>query len=479
MPSKLVVSEVVAVREDEGRKPEIIPQQFELRVQYSQNECILFCLVIRLVDSDSNKIIFYLQITADSLDSLERTNYSKTHAKAQTPSYLDDVRKQLKNIRSVTRLKFQLHSRKGIQLVVPPKFDSKKISDDIVRSAFQSVELLAASSMFSLYFQHNVFTVDNFQRCAAAVGRPATAESRKSYNDMLDVKRLYNGRGGIVHNPRGHRHGLPPTRERCSSPASATTASCGSTLAFETDPRPGESPPPYAERKSPTVRSDAAATAISAKSPGAVPPRYSHIKRHDVLGPFQCVSHCGSEDTDLRPTATKRPFTAVCTTRMTAGGASRPQKVPRSRFVDSDQSKVELLITLQHQNLELQQQLELQGQAIKQLLKDVEELRRGKNKLEGRQDDLEADYADLKEHQDGTTADIEDLSIDVAELKGKYDEVMEQIPNLCDEEFKNSMKEMFEEDMCNLSEDRMAKQIGECIEAHVDEMKRNLRQALR
>ncbi|KDN62824.1 hypothetical protein CSUB01_10391 [Colletotrichum sublineola] len=290
---------------------------------------------------------------------------------------------------------------------------------------------------------------------------------------MLDVKRLYNGHGGRVHKPRGHRHGSPPTREGCSSPASATTASCGSTLAFETELRPEESLPLYAERKLPTVRSDAAVIAISAKSPGHVPPRYSCIKR---------VRHCGSEDTDIRPTATKRPFTAVCTTRTTAGGASRPEKIPRFQFVDPDQSKVELLFTLQRQKLELQQELELQGQAIEQLRKDVEELRREKNELKGRHDDLQADYANLKEHQDGTKADVEDLSIDVIELKGKYDEVAEQIPDVCDE-FENWKEAITETlvggDRCNSSEDRLAKQIEECVEAHVDGIKRKLRQALK
>ncbi|KAK1955911.1 hypothetical protein LY78DRAFT_728575, partial [Colletotrichum sublineola] len=370
------------------------------------------------------KIIIYLQITANTVNSLEQTTYSKTNTRAQNPPYLNNVYKQLKNIHSVTRLKFQPHSSKGIQLAIPLKFNPKEISNDMAQSTFKSAKSLATASMFSLYFQHNILTAQYFQECLAAVLQPPTEELRKSYKDMLDVKRLYNSHSGRVHKPHGHRHGSPPTREGCSSPASATTASYGSTLAFETKPRPKESPPPYAKRKLPTVRSDAAVIAISAKSPSHVPPRYSCIKR---------VRHYGSKDTNIHPTATKHPFTTVCTTRTTAGGASRPEKIPQVQFVDPDQSKVKLLFTLQRQKLKLQQELELQGQAIEQLQKDVKELRREKNKLKGRHNNLQADYANLKEHQDRTKADMEDLSINIIELKGKYNEVAEQIPDVCDE----------------------------------------------
>ncbi|KDN71041.1 putative ankyrin [Colletotrichum sublineola] len=289
-----VVSKAVAVRHDEGQALEIIPQHFELRVQLSQQKLVLFCLVASfpLDDASTSKPI-YLRFAADSLHPLHRTVYNKVNPNPQDPSCLHHVWKLLQDTKNVTCLQFQLRSGKHIQLAVPLEFNPEKIPNNTTRSIFQSAELLAAASSFSLYFRADALRKRSLREYNAAILRPLTEEVSKLYKDMLDVKRLYNGIGGKVHRvhiSHGHHDGSSGTRESCSSPASAATAaSCGSTLPFETVPRPPESPPPYDEYlnegQSPRVGSDATSTAISTKSlaNNLTPPEYSNTKQqHDV-----------------------------------------------------------------------------------------------------------------------------------------------------------------------------------------------------
>ncbi|TQN73721.1 hypothetical protein CSHISOI_01679 [Colletotrichum shisoi] len=195
--SNLVVPKVVAVREDEeGRGLEIIPQQFGLRVPHSSKRLVLFRLDVSITDSTSTKSTLYLQITADSLDSLVRIDYEKTNADAQNPPYLENVLKQLKLTHSVTRLQFRLRSGEGIQFAVPFDFDVDKIPDGEARSTFEYAESLAAASRFSLYFQHTILKKESFAHYKEAISPSPTEALRKSYKDMCNVKRLYIGVGG-------------------------------------------------------------------------------------------------------------------------------------------------------------------------------------------------------------------------------------------------------------------------------------------
>ncbi|KAK1958690.1 hypothetical protein LY78DRAFT_368232 [Colletotrichum sublineola] len=72
-PRKLGVPEVVAVREDQGQPPKIIPHQFKLHIQHSQHRLVLFCLTISSTNGASplKTTTFYLYITAYSLDLLD------------------------------------------------------------------------------------------------------------------------------------------------------------------------------------------------------------------------------------------------------------------------------------------------------------------------------------------------------------------------------------------------------------------------
>ncbi|KAK1561604.1 uncharacterized protein LY79DRAFT_531098 [Colletotrichum navitas] len=488
MPSNkpdFVAPRVVAVREDEERLPKDTSPQFELRVRCSRQKLVLFSLVASFAHGASAKTTVYLQITADSLDSLDRTDYNEADVNTANPPCPENIHQQL-GMRSVTRLQFRLRSGEAIQLVVPSDFTPEQIPDDMAQSAFEFAESLAAASRFSLYFQHNILKKESFFKYKAAIppSTSLTDDLRKSYRGMRDVRRLYNGVGGKVHAPRGVCHASPPARERCSSPAAATASSCGSTLPFETIPRlQEESPPPYDEclsgKHSPGIRSDSPPS--PSKSPGSdhAPPRYGDTEqRCNVLDASQDVLPSGGKDgATCTPTKRKRSFTAGCSTATTTKGAPRLDKIQRSLFVDAVVEKSDIA-----QILELQrEQIELQRQQIQQLQKNVEELQRWNRELKMRQDELEEDCSRLEKRLDRTDDTIDNLSIDVTELEDKCDELGKQMPDVGDElkDWKENMGDAFKEDICQSIEESMAKQIAECVEAQADDMRRRVREALR
>ncbi|KAK1954663.1 hypothetical protein LY78DRAFT_440115 [Colletotrichum sublineola] len=446
-----VVSKAVAVRHDEGQALEIIPQHFELRVQLSQQKLVLFCLVASfpLDDASTSKPI-YLRFAADSLHPLHRTVYNK----------------------------FQLRSGKHIQLAVPLEFNPEKIPNNTTRSIFQSAELLAAASSFSLYFRADALRKRSLREYNAAILRPLTEEVSKLYKDMLDVKRLYNGIGGKVHRvhiSHGHHDGSSGTRESCSSPASAATAaSCGSTLPFETVPRPPESPPPYDEYlnegQSPRVGSDATSTAISTKSlaNNLTPPEYSNTKQqHDVLDPKSVLLR-GSQDINKHSTTKrKRLVASIYTTEIITTSSSQPKRVSQSRssYLDN-QSNVQLL-------------LQLQRQQIEELQKHVKNLQAQVKRLAKRHNDLEGDCCTLLTRQDEIDNDVNNLQVDVNELGNTCGDLRNSMLDVCDEfhDLKETVRGATKGDQCKSCEN-IAKEIREHIQAKADKIKRKIYQAL-
>ncbi|KAK1998260.1 hypothetical protein LX36DRAFT_656739 [Colletotrichum falcatum] len=474
-----VVSKVIAVQQDEGLPPKIIPHQFELRVQLSQQKLVLFCLVASFApdSSSASNPSIYLRFTGDSLHPLHRAVYNKINPNPYDPSYLNHIWDLLQDTKIVTCLQFQLRDGKLIQLAVPLDFYPEKIPNNTTRSAFQSAEALAGASSFSLYFRADALRKRSLREYNAAIRR-TLEKSSKAYEDMLDVRRLYNGIGGKVHRvyiSRGHRDGSPLTRESCSSPASAaTTASCGSTLPFDTVPRPPESPPSYEEYlnegQSPRIGPDAAATSISIKNlpDSLAPPEYGYTEQwRNVLDP-KGVLPSGSQDVDEHPTTKrKRSITGACPTGIVVTGASQPKKLSRSGSADPDnQSNVRLL-------------LQLQRQQIEELQKHVKSLQAQVNKLEKRHDDLEGDCCMLQERQDATDDDVNNLQVDVDELGNTCGDLRVSMLDVYDEfnDLKETMTGTPEGDQCKSCEN-MAKEIGEHIRAEADEIKKKICQAL-
>ncbi|KDN60928.1 hypothetical protein CSUB01_12301 [Colletotrichum sublineola] len=474
--SDLTIPRVIAVCEDAGQPPKIIPQDFKLHIRCSPRRFILFRLVVSFTGDASVKTMIYLQITGDYLGPLDLTVHNKTDSNAETPPNIEDICKLLKDITSVTRLQFQLRSSERIQLVVPSDFNPDKIPNNKARVIFKSAESLAAASSFSLYFQHNVLKKEMFQWYQEVISLPLTDDLRRLYGNTRDLRGLYKGRGGKVHIPRQQQHphhGYPPSTEPCSSPAPAMTASYGSTLPFDAFPRLQqeyqEDPPPYdecpSEGRSTNIRQDAI-------SPGAdlAPPGYGNTeRRHNALDPSSDALPSGKQDTDMRPTSKrKRSSAAVCSPR-TARDASRAVKIPPSPLNLNDENVARFLHLVEQQR----QQIERQSEQIEQLQKNFGEMQR-------RYDELEANYIKLENRQEQADDTIDNLSIDVGELEDKYVEVIHQIPDVCDEfeDLKESIGDTFKEDIYKSIEASIERRIEERVDDQVEGMKRRICQAL-
>ncbi|KZL86403.1 hypothetical protein CI238_13408 [Colletotrichum incanum] len=148
------------------------------------------------------------------------------------------------------------------QLIVPTGFTCDKASDSPARHTFSSTTLLTITSMFSLYIPYNILLMAKFQTFVQAL-----------YERIVDLRRLYIGKGGVVLTPEEHTGSPLPDREHTP----ATTELCATIIPFDTyDECVGEGQQPRASL----------GAAIFAKSPGGddALPEYDDAERqHNVL----------------------------------------------------------------------------------------------------------------------------------------------------------------------------------------------------
>ncbi|KAJ0162330.1 hypothetical protein CTA2_4736 [Colletotrichum tanaceti] len=480
-----VVHTVFAVREDQdGRQPVFVDQPLKLDAMSKASSSVLFRLSASIIDSASAKTIIYLQITPDRIASLRNTTCDTSDSSDRSPPCLEQVRQRLGGIRFVTRLQFQLHTGIHAQLVVPTGFTFDEASDIPTRRTFSSATLLATASLFSLYIPPNALPKIKFQSLAHAVGQfpTLTAAQRQAYERMVDLRRLYHGKGGIVFTPE-YRNGSPlPDTDRKRSSTPATTDSYATTVPFDTPPRYQDSPPRYDKcpregQQPPKARSDA--IAISAESPGAdcAPPGYNDPEwRHNVSKATKRVLHCGSEDIDLQTTYKKKysRATGYTTPASARNTQQRPARMSPSHLVDTDCS-----------DSRLKSLLERQRQQIEQLRADIEGLKRRNKELEGRHDELEDNCYDLENRQVESEETIESLLIHTGELDDECERLGKQMPDICEEmedwvkdnmgdRMKESMETWLKENMA----DTMKGYIDDQVAAQIAQVKTKMRRAL-
>ncbi|KAK2022073.1 hypothetical protein LX32DRAFT_645837 [Colletotrichum zoysiae] len=450
---------VIAVRED-SEPPEVIGEAFHLSIRYSDSASVLFRLS-HSINSASPDTTVYLQIRVDCIESLERTIHDNAHNSTPSPSCFEAVRQRLNGIQSITRLKFKLCGGSNAQLIVPFDFTIGKLSEESVWNTHGSPRSLAAASLFSLYFRHDILTKKKFKKYNWAIGQfPCLPETKKQrYEYMADVDRLYIGARGKVLKDNG---GIStPAREHCTSPTPATPLSCGSTVPFDTGSRRG-SPPPYV-------------AAIFAGSPCGDhdPPQYGCTERlHNALDPAEGVLSYGNEDTNAH-LAPKRKRTSASghTTRPSSAEALRPGKLQRSLSADSDDLGRVMCL------------LERQQRQIDQLQQSLGESRRENEALKRRCDDLEGRWSELEHCKDDIVGNIDNLDVEVDELQARCDTLEKQMPDICDdmeerkgqivEEFRKKMGESIE-DAIEAFEDVIAKR----VDAKVNQVKRKICKAL-
>ncbi|KAK1973335.1 hypothetical protein LZ30DRAFT_787947 [Colletotrichum cereale] len=473
---------VLAVREDEGQPPEFISQPFDFRVRYQSPGLVLFHLAVALTAGvaaeTATKPTVYLQMTADQIHSLKKTNHDTADTNSSNPPFLETVRRRLNGIRSVTRLKFRLYSGKWAKLIVPLDFTTQNASGDL---AFEAAESLAVASLFSLYFRHDILAKENYGVYQGAIRQfpDLSTTAKQKYEAMIDLSRLYHGAGGKEHKPREHR-GLRPARHRCSSPALGTPASrfSGSTLPFdETPSRQGHRGllPPYdecvGEEQSPSAVSEAASLVAVSLGGGDCdpPPEYGDTgQRDDVLDPSQRVLAYGNKDGEVRPTSKrKRSITSVCTARTTSPtDAPRPEKFQRS------------LVALSVDQLMLV--LDEQQRQINRLHRNFEESQRRNKELETRCDELEGKCYELENRQAGNEGSLEIMDIAIDELQAKCNALEDRMPDVCDE-FRDLMEDMgrtAKEDICKTIDDSVAQDIEEIVDARFNKVKGKIWKAL-
>ncbi|KAK1997180.1 hypothetical protein LX36DRAFT_83972 [Colletotrichum falcatum] len=452
---------VIAVRED-SEPPELINQAFHLSIRYSESASVLFRLGYSIDSAFPNNTV-YLQIRVDCIESLERTTHDNAHNKTPSPPCFETVRQRLKGIHSITRLKFQLCGGSSPQLIVPFDFTVGKVYGDSACGTHGLPKSLAAASLFSIYFRHDILTKRKFKKYNWAIGHfPCLTEAKKQrYERMADVDRLYIGaRGKVLKDNEGTPP--PPARGNCSSPTAATPLSCGSTVPFESEPHRG-SPPPYI-------------AAIFANSPGIDrhPPKYADTERlHNILDPAEGVLSRGKQDTDVYLTPKrKRPFLSGYMARPSSVETLRPVKLQRSLSVDSgDLGSV-------------MRMLERQQQQIDELQQSLGESRRENEVLKRRCDDLEGRWSELKNCKEDIVENIDNLDVEVDELQARCDTLEKQMPDICDdmeerkgqmvEEFKRNMGESIE-DAIDAFEDAIARRVN----AKINQVKRKICKALR
>ncbi|KAF6810754.1 hypothetical protein CMUS01_13400 [Colletotrichum musicola] len=480
-----VVQSVFAVREDEDvRQPDFIDQPFRLNIMHHPSTSVLFRLSVSIIDSTSNKSTVYLQIPPDSISSLHSSICDTSDTSGECPPCIERVRQRLGGNRHVTRLQFHLHSDAHVQLVVPTGFAPDDTPDNPMRHPFSSATSLATAPSFSLYFRHNILPMTKLQTLLEAVRRfsTLTAAQLQPYNRMVDLRRLYNGRGGVLFTIEDRYRSPLLDKEQDRPVSQATTESCASTVAFENVPRHEDPPPQYEECSSrgqqPRVSSKVGAVHITSPSIDCALPEHRDTKpRRNVLNSSKRVFHCGSEDIDLQPpfkrSHSMHSFATVYTTTSARNVQGLEEKLQRP-LVGLECSESRLMVLLEQQHKQIQQ-----------LQADVAELRKRNKELEGRHEEVEDTCCDLENRQVQTEENIETLLVHTGELDDECEKLGKQMPDIYDEVqdwMKDNMGGLMKEYMTKWLEDNLAGTmkgyINDGIVAQIDQVKAKMRKAL-
>ncbi|KAF6800205.1 hypothetical protein CSOJ01_12319 [Colletotrichum sojae] len=480
-----VVQTVFAVREDEdGRQPDFIDQSFRLNLLHHPSTSVLFRLSMSIIDSTSNKSTIYLQIPPDSIASLHFSTCDTSDTSAECPPCIERVRQRLGGNRHVTRLQFQLHSDAHAQLVVPTGFTPDDTPDSPMRYPFSCATSLATAPSFSLYFRHNILPMTKLQTLLEDVRRFSnlTAAQLQSYNRMVDRRRLYNGRGGVVFTIADRDRSPLLDKEHDKPVSQATTESYASTVAFENVPRHEDPPPQYEECSSqgqqPRSSSKVGAVHITSPSSDCALPKYRDTKsHHNVFNSSKRVLNCGSEDIDLQPPFKRshsiHSFATVYTTTSTRNTQALEEKL-QSHLAGLECSESRLMALLEQQHKQIQQ-----------LQADVAELRKRNKELQGRHEEVEDTCCDLENRQVETEENIESLLVHTGELDDECEKLGKQMPDICDEVqdwMKDNMGDLMKECMTKWLEDNLASTvkgyINDGIAAQIDQVKAKMRKAL-
>ncbi|KAL0929435.1 uncharacterized protein CTRU02_215601 [Colletotrichum truncatum] len=312
------------------------------------------------------------------------------------------------------------------QVIVPTDFNLDKFPDSPTRRVFSTATSLAAVSMFSVYVPHNVLSSKQLGNLVQAIPQFASLSTAQQheYNRMVDLRGLYNGKGGKEFTPEDQR-------------TPATIESQDDTIPFNTQRYP-DLPPAYeeclSEGQQSRARSDVAA--ISADSP--VGDRALSDYGGTERNASKHVLHRGSEDSDLP---------------LPKRNAQLSENMLRSR-----------LASLARHQSTLELRFERQCQEFRKLQEGFKELQRQNKKLEGQGDDVEEYCCVLEKRQVENGEAIESVAIHADELAGEFEELGKQLLDVCDEVkdwAENNMPDMMEKHAEKWLEENMAEKYME------------------
>lgn len=479
---------VVVVRDDDedgryGRSFADVHAPFTLDAIHRPSASVLFRLNVPIINSASAQSTVTLLITPDRIASLRTTicdtsvaGHADPTATASRPA-LGIVRERLGGVRLVRHIQFQLHSGLHPQLVVPAGFSlDGEHSDSPARCAFGLATLLAAASVLSLYMPHNALPTAKLNTFNEAVRRfpTLTVAQRQAFERTVDIRRWYNGKGGIV----------VPIEEQRDSPSTPTRDETDdATVAVDTPSGYEHCPPQYdhsseCHESSPDDEAGAIPSTslagddletnrladVLGTSPAVdvgAPPEYNISQRqHTLPHPTKRTLQCGSEDVDLARSSKRRDGKPSY--------FSRPETIESAIFDD----RVQLL-------------LERQRQQIQDLQKEIDGLKRRNEQLERRQDELEEAQAEMETSQSETDDKVESLLVHASELEDECEALKSQLPDVgiemedwlmahMDDRVKDGIEEWLYENLSDTIQDYVEKQVA----AHMADVKAKVRSAL-
>lgn len=419
--------------EDEYRDPVLVERPFKLDARYSPSASVMFRLSLPIprprpvAAGASSDTVVYVQLTPARIDSLRHMTCDNNDTSHHRPPCLDDVHQALGRRRFVTRLQFRLHGGMRAQLITPAGFHLDHHGlDDTARRIFAAATTLAGATRFSLYFPQNMLPLRSFRTFAHAVRQypSLTAAQKQAHELMVDLRRLYSGKGGVEFHP-GEEHGsrAPPGDDAgCST---ATTES-------EADTVPVDTPPRYRD----ALARDSEEPAHDSPAGSGALPRYEDSPQPQQ-GPSSVARKLGldygSDEADVQPTPKRRraekvPAPTGDTQQPEEAGPSRPgEGAPPDSWVYMRFEQQRLLIeSLAAAMQDLQRRnTALEGQ-YRQLDGRYKRLERRCNQLEENQSELEVRQADTDEA-------VELLEVRAGELDETCADLGRQMPHVDDE----------------------------------------------
>ncbi|KZL85754.1 hypothetical protein CI238_10893 [Colletotrichum incanum] len=489
----------------DGRQAEFINQLFTLRIACYPPTLVYFRLSPKVDGVCDASII--LQILPDHLALLRSELCRWDDVPSSHP---DDARQRLGGTSDLTRLRFKLLSGMSAQIIVPKDSNGFETPDSAARHAIRLFASLASSPSFCVYFPRNKVQKSLLQQCVRAVPQFSglNEDDLRDFRRKVDPKRLYGGKGGRVLTPDDYEDSSGTDGERSRSTTPATNPSNGSTVDFDSVPRPEGLPPQYGECLvevgESRATSDDEANFVESPSVGHAPPEYDGTQSLcSVPNAAKRPRQYANEDALLCPRSKKILSATPSTTAPTRNVQcldAKPRLESEGAGMDVCMVFRELTSRLDDQQQQIKQLLheqseqQLSQEQLKALQDQIGKLKRQNAELKRRNSELENTCAELTNRQETADEERESMWLDISELQevtGEHGKQLADNPKLAEdlasfiwgdgfqgpvgEPMKEHLDDLVKEYLDRICEGDLIKLLRECVQKKVasqmDEMK--------